>query len=187
MKKILFSTLLSVAVMTTLPSLNAQITSSGAFTVTATIEPCISLTFVSDGSGKALASGSGSGTAALDFGNIQAYGYTPPTGVTQALVGSGASATAFTVSTPFDVLVMQANTISTSYTLSAALNATDANDTWSVGGHAVPSTTPVQITALGTYASATSYAVLLTVPFANNASTGLLAVSNTINFVATAN
>lgn len=187
MKKLLFSTLLSVAMMTTLPNLNAQITSSGAFTVTAMIEPCISLTFSKDASGVALTSGTGTGTAALDFGNIQAYGYTPVTGITQALVGSGASATAFTVSTPFDVLVMQANTISTSYTLTAALNATDANDTWSVGGHAVPSTTPVQLTALGAYGTATSYAVLLTVPFANNASTGLLAVSNTVNFVATAN
>ena len=190
MKKLLLSTLLSVAFMTALSNLYASgVTSSGAFTVTATIEPCISLTFSSDGSGKSLTSGGGSGTAALDFGNIQAYGYTPPTGVTQALVGSGASATAFTVSTPFDVLVMEANSASPNYTLTAQLSAPDVStfDTWSVGGVTVGSVSAAQITATGTYASATSYAVLLTVPFANNASTGLLAVSNTINFVATAN
>lgn len=184
MKKILYSTLLSVAMMTTLPSLYASgVTSSGAFSVTATIEPCISLTFVTDGSGVTL-TGTGTGTATLPFGDIQAYGYAGATGVTQALVGSGASATAFTVSSPFDVLVMQANTGSTSYTLTAALNATDANETWSVGGTSVPSTTPVTITALGTYASATSYALLITIPFTNSTH---LAVSNAINFLATAN
>lgn len=184
-KQISYAVLTSALLAITMPVLKASgLSSNGALTVTATIEPCISLTFGSDGSGVTLSSGDGSATATLAFGNIQAYGYTPPTGVTQALNAAGASATSFSVATPVDVLVMEANSASTGYTLTATLNAADTADSWSVDGSAVLSTGPTTITAVGVYGSVTSHAFLLSVPFTN---TTHLAVSNALNFIATAN
>jgi hypothetical protein len=183
MKTSLFVTVLAAAIVMTAPSLLAQTTSSGTFNVTATIEPTISLTFASDGSGLALLSGSGTSTATLAFGNIQAYGYSAPTGVTQTVVGSGASATAFTVATPFDVLVMEANSTSTSYTLTAALNSADTNsDVWTIDGTTI-TTTPGSITTGGSYGSAASHTLKISIPFANTSGS----ISNAVNFVATAN
>jgi hypothetical protein len=183
MKKALLSALMGVAMLTTVSTLNAQTNpSSGTLTVTATIDPSISLSFASDASGLALASGNGTATATMALGHIAAYGYTPPSGVTQAVNGSAGSATAFSVSTPFDVLVMEANTSSTGYTLTAALGSADTRNTWSVGGTTV-TTTATNLTASGVYNTATSYALLISVPFTNT--TG--SISNTLNFVATAN
>src|SRR5690242_16407708 len=51
----------------------ANPTSSGAMTVTATVDPSISLTFGSDASGLALSSGSGTNTATLALGHVAAY------------------------------------------------------------------------------------------------------------------
>jgi hypothetical protein len=184
MKKLLFSTLLSVAFMTTLSKLDAQPTSSGSFGMTGTIDPSICLTFIADGSGATLTSGGGTGTATLALGHIAAYGETPPTNVTNTLNASGASATSFKVSTPVDVLVMEANTASANYTLTAELNSVDSTNTWSVGGHEVTGASAAQITATGAYGTAVSYAFAVSIPFSNTAS---LSLSNTINFVATAN
>src|ERR1051325_11199914 len=83
-------------------------TSSGTLNVTGSVDPTISLTFVSDGSGATL-SGDGTATATVPFGTVKAYGYTPANGISQHVNGSGTSATQFDVSTPFDVLVMKAN------------------------------------------------------------------------------
>jgi hypothetical protein len=172
------------AVMTTTSTLSAQsATSSGTLTVTGTIDPSISLSFASDASGLALSSGSGTGTATMALGHIAAYGYTAPNGVTQAVNGAAGNATAFSVSTPFDVLVMEANTTSTSYTLTAALNSSDTANIWSVGGVTVTSGTPATITSEGTYDHAASYALLISIPFTNTTGT----INNAINFVATAN
>src|SRR5579862_4699139 len=112
MKRILILTSTILVVVLTVSTVSAQPTSSGAFTVTATIDPSISLTFASDGSGLALTSGNGTAAATLAFGHIKAYGYSAPTGVTQAVNGAGTAATAFSVATPFDVLVMEANSAS---------------------------------------------------------------------------
>lgn len=183
MKKLLLSTLMGVAVMTTVSNLNAQVTSSGGMSVTATIDPSISLTFASDASGLALSSGAGTSTATMALGHIAAYGYTPPTGVTQVVNGAGTSATAFSVATPFDVLVMEANTSSASYTLTAALNSADTTNTWKIDGTAVTNGSPTSITTTGTYDAAHSHTLLVSIPFTNVAGT----ISNAINFVATAN
>jgi hypothetical protein len=185
MKRILYSTLTCAFIAMTLPTLKAaNPSSSGTLTVTASIDPSISLTFASDASGLALTSGSLTNTATMALGHIAAYGYTPPTGVTQTVNGSSPStATNFSVSTPFDVLVMEANTISSSYTLTAALNSADSTNTWKVDGTAVTSGTPISITSSATYDTAASHTLLITVPFTNT--TG--SISNAINFVATAN
>jgi hypothetical protein len=187
LKQISFAVLTSALLAITMPVLNATgVTSNGALTVTATIDPCISLTFFQDGSGVALSSGSGTGTATVPLGDIAAYGYTPPSGITQALNASGGSASAFTVATPFDVLVMEANTASATHTLTATLNlnAADTTNSWFVDTLAVTSSGPTTITATGEYGSAISHTFLLSVPFSN---TTHLAVSNALNFIATAN
>jgi hypothetical protein len=161
-----------------------SVTSSGTLGVTATVEPCISLTFVSHSGALALSSGSGTAAATLGFGNISAYGYTPPTGITQALVGSGASATAFTVTTSFDVLVMEANSTSANYSLTAALNSADTANTWTLNSVAL-TTSAQQVVATGTYDTTTNLPFVLQVPFTETGSG--LSISNTVNFVATAN
>src|SRR5262245_8920236 len=81
----------------------AQATSSGTLTVTATIESSISLTFETDASGVSL-TGAGSSTATLGFGTVSAYG-TIATGNVTRTVG----ASDFTVSSPFGVKVVKAN------------------------------------------------------------------------------
>ena len=157
-------------------------TSSGSIAVSATIDPSISMTFSSDSSGLALSAGAGTSAATMAFGHVAAYGYTPPTGVTQAVNASGASATAFSVATPFDVLVMEANTTSSGYTLTATLQNADSTNTWSIDGTTVTHAGQT-ITASGTYDSATSHTLLVSVPFTNVSGS----ISNTINFLATAN
>lgn len=184
MRKTLFSTFTAaVILMSASSALSAQtVTSSGTFTVTATIDPSISLSFASDTSGLALASGNGTNTATLAFGHVAAYGYTAPTGVTQSVNGTAGNATSFNISTPFDVLVMKANSTSSSYTLTAALNSADTTNTWTIDSKTVTSD-PTSITSSGTYDSAASHTLQVTIPFTNT--TG--SISNAVNFVATAN
>jgi hypothetical protein len=91
--------------------------------VTAVTVGSVSLTFVTDGSGVTL-SGTGTSAASLDFGTVQAFGGTPATNVTETVNGTSS----FAVSTPFDVVVGVANFTSTDYTLTAALQSTDATN-----------------------------------------------------------
>jgi hypothetical protein len=80
-----------------------------------------------------------------------------------------------------DVVVQVANQTSSNYTLTAALQTTDATNTWQLGATTI-TTTPATLTATGAYGS-TSYTVKLTIPFTEAAG----AITNTINFTATAN
>lgn len=92
------------------------------------------------------------------------------------------SASDFTVSSPFGVKVVQANTSSANYTLAAALASADSTNTWKI--NAIALTTSNQ--NLGTtysYGSSVAHTMYLTVPF--SASTG--AISKALNFTATAN
>src|SRR5260370_24111209 len=59
------------------------------------------IAFVSDPSGITL-SGSGTSSASLSFGTVQAFGGTVPSGVTKSVAGNS-----WTLSTPFDVLVQE--------------------------------------------------------------------------------
>jgi hypothetical protein len=159
-----------------MPILSAAQTASGTLAVSATLQSSISMVFNSDAAGVALGS-AGTNAATLNFGNISAYG------TLAANVSRSVGATSFTVSTPFDVQVDKSNSSSASYTLTAQLNAADAVNSWAVGGSAVASGAPTTLAAAGTYGSSTAYSLALTVPM----SSGAPSISNTINFVATAN
>ena len=154
----------------------AQTTASGTLAVNATVQSSISMVFNSDESGVPLGS-AGTNAATLNFGNISAYGALSPN--VSRVVG-GAS---FTVSTPFDVQVSKSNSASANYSLTAQLNAADAVNSWAVGGSAVTSAAATTLTAAGSYGANSAYTLALTVPLASGAG----AISNTINFVATAN
>ncbi len=159
------------------PALAASPTASGTLTVTATVNSSIKLIFNSDPSGVPL-TGSGTNTATLAFGTIQAYGGTPATGVTITPGGSS-----FTASSPFQVQVNLANSSSANYTLTGQLGTADSTNTWKVGTTTVTSASAATITSSGTYGSSTSYTLGLTIPYSEAAGS----ISNTIDFVATAN
>ena len=146
-----------------------------------------SLTFTlrSDASGLTLG-GSGTSSASMSLGSMQAFGGPVPSGVTKTTAGSS-----WTISTPFDVTVTCKNltsllpcTLATSgsYVLTAQLQSADATNTWKVGGLTL---TNVSVSTLSSSASygQTAYTFALTVPF--NESSGI--ISNHINFVAIAN
>jgi hypothetical protein len=171
------STLTVVAFLLFAPSfLSAQATSGGSMAVTATVESSISLTLENDASGVSM-TGAGSNSATLAFGNIYAYGSFSTTGVTRS---TGASD--FTVSTPFGVKVIKANSSSSDYSLTAALNSADATNTWKIDSVTL-STTAQSIAATSSYGSAVQHTLHLDV--LDSASSG--DISNTVNFTATAN
>ncbi len=149
---------------------------SGTVAVSATTVASVSLTFVSDASGITLG-GTGTSAATVAFGSVQAYGGSVPTGVTKTVNGT----TNWSLSTPLDVVVQVANQTSANYTLTAALQTADTTNTWALGATSL-STTAATLTATGAYGS-TPYTFKLTVPF--SAAAG--AISNTMNFTATAN
>jgi hypothetical protein len=134
------------------------------------------LTFVTDGSGITLGS-SGTSAATMAFGSVQAYGGSLPANVTRVVTGTST----WSLSTPFDVVVQVANQTSSNYTLTAALQTADSTNTWSLGATNL-TTTAATLTSTGAYGS-TAYTFKLTIPF--SAAAG--AVSNTLNFTATAN
>jgi hypothetical protein len=166
-----------VAIAGGLVSPAAKATSTtGTVAVTATTAASVSLTFVSDGAGITLGN-SGTSAASVALGSVQAYGGTVPTGVTKTVNGS----TNWSLSTPIDVVVEVANQTSGSYTLTAALQTADTTNTWQLGSTSL-TTTAATLTSTGTYGS-TPYTFVLTIPFSEAAG----AISNTINFTATAN
>ena len=166
------------ASLLTVPSLAAaQLnTATGTLTVTATVESSIGLTFENDLAGVAM-TGAGTNTATMALGSISAYGTISTPGVTRTL-----SASDFTVSSPFGVKVIKANTSSATYTLAAALNTTDTTNTWRINALAL-TTSNQNLGATYAYGSPVGHTMYLTVPF--TASTG--AVSRVLNFTATAN
>jgi hypothetical protein len=154
----------------------AQDTSTGTLTVTATVDSSIGLTFENDAAGVAL-TGAGTNAATMSLGSISAYETISTPGVTRTV-----SASDFTVSSPFGVKVVKANTSSASYTLAAALGSADATNTWKINATTL-STSNQNLGTTYSYGSAVAHTVYLTVPF--TASTG--AISKVLNFTATAN
>jgi hypothetical protein len=155
----------------------AQTTASGTLSVTATVNGSIQLVFNSNAAGIAL-TGGGTNAATLAFGNVSAFG----------AIGAGivrtTTASNFTVSSAVDVQVSKTNSASANYTLKAQLGTADAVNTWSVGGVAVTSAAQSTLTGTGAYAANTNFPVAITVPFTTASGTN---ISNTINYVATAN
>jgi len=138
----------------------------------------ITITFSSDPSGISLA-GSGTSSASMAFGNIQAYGGAVPAGVTKTLNGT----TSWNLSTPLDLLVTLSGLTSANYMLTAQLGSPDPANTWKLGGVTLSSAAPGTITASGSYSTTTPYTLGLTIPFSASAGT----ISNNINFIVTAN
>jgi hypothetical protein len=170
--------ILSLIILTTaLGGVASATTASGTVGVTATVVSFMSLTFVTDASGITLG-GSGTSAATIAFGSVQAYGGSVPTDVTRTANGT----TNWKLATPFDVVVAIANQTSANYTLTAQLSSSDAVNTWQLGSTTVTSASAAALTATGTYGT-TVYTLNLTIPFTEAAG----AISNTINFVATAN
>jgi hypothetical protein len=166
-----------VAAVTLMPAFAAaQDTSSGTLTVTATVESSIGLTFENDAAGVSM-SGAGTNAATMALGTISAYNTISTPGVTRTL-----GASSFTVSSPFGVKVVKANSASSNYTLSAALASADSTNTWTVNSTALTTTSQTLGSTYG-YGSAIAHTVYLTVPF--SASTG--AISKVLNFTAVAN
>jgi hypothetical protein len=164
--------------MLILPTLaSAQGTGGGSLAVTATIVPTITLVLDTDGAGVTL-TGTGTNAASLGFGSVSAYA------ALSLNVGRTVNGvTNYTISTPFDVKVTQANSPSLTYTLAAELNAVDGTNTWTIGGVTITGSAPANVTATGVYGGDVAYSLVLTIPFGETA--GL--VSNTINFAATPN
>jgi len=153
-------------------------TSSGVLTVQAELTSSISMSFVSDTNGVAL-TGTGLNIATLDFGSVSQFSV-PPTTITQT-----ATSTTFTVGTPFDVSVLKSNVTSANYTLSAQLQTLDAVNVWAIDTVTVATApaTPTAVTVTGAYATNALHTLTVTMPFSEAAGT----VTNTINFLATAN
>jgi hypothetical protein len=171
----LFTLFLAAALA--MPIVSAAQSASGTLAVKANVQSSISMAFNTDSSGVALGN-SGTNAATLDFGNISAYGT-----LSVANVSRSVGASSFTVSTPFDVMVNEANSSSASYTLKAQLASLDSTNSWALGSNAITSTSQATLTSSGSYGSNAAYTLALTVPFSSAASS----ISNTINFVATAN
>jgi hypothetical protein len=145
--------------------------------VTATVVGSMSITFSSDASGITLG-GSGTSAVTIAFGSVQAYGGSVPMGVTKTVNAP----TNWSLSTPFDVTVEVANLTSSNYTLSAQLQTSDATNTWKLGTTTITSASAATLTSTGAY-GLTTYTLNLTIPFSEAAGS----ISNTLNFVATAN
>ena len=168
--------LLALTLTVGAPFANA-VSGTGTVAVTATTTGSVSLTFVTDDAGITLG-GSGTSAATIAFGTLRAFGGTVPAGVT-FIPSNG---TAYGVSTPFDVNVSLSNSSSPDYTLTAALQSSDAVNTWDVSGTTL-TTTAQALTIAGTYGTPTPYTFTLSIPIAASAGS----ISNTMNFVATAN
>jgi hypothetical protein len=160
------------------PSVAAAQPSSapGTLTVTANVESSIGLTFENDAAGVAL-TGAGTNAATMALGSISAYNAISTPGVTRTV-----SASDFTVSSPFAVRVVKANTSSASYTLAAALGSADSTNAWRINTTTL-STSNQNLGATYSYGSPVAHTMYLTVPF--TASTG--GISKVVNFTATAN
>ena len=175
-KHLLNAAMVATTLLTVPAVAAAQDTATGTLTVTATVESSIGLTFENDAAGVSM-SGAGTNAATMAFGTVSAFNTIATPGVTRTVAAAD-----FTVSSPFGVKVVKANTSSANYTLAAALGSADSTNTWRI--NAVSLTTANQ--DLGTsfsYGSPVAHTVYLTVPF--SASTG--AVSKVLNFTATAN
>jgi hypothetical protein len=168
-------------------------TSNGTLTVTATVNPSISLTFTSATGGPTL-TGAGTNAATLNFGNISAYG-SEPSGVSlDSGSTSGLCSSCFVVYAPVNIVVSGSDvTTANGFSLTAELGSTD-NYYWGVSTSTTTPSAPLSnssptslytSTSTGTYGtSGNAVYVFLGV---SNGSTVTSQPNNTIAFIATAN
>lgn len=144
----------------------------------------IALIFDSASNGVSL-SGSGTGTATLNFGTISAYG-SLASGVTR----TGPSGGSFTVSTPFSVKVIEGGLNSRNYTLTAKLTAAAPTGLTYQVDTVTLSTTSHTLQTNGTYGTDVGHTAYLQVSTAASGAGGPAVgtpLTDTINFTATAN
>lgn len=170
----------AAALMFATSSVASAQTANGTLTVNATVTGSIQLVFNNDGSGVNLTSGAGTSAATLDFGSVSAFGALGSAFITRTVNGT----TSFTVSTPVDVNVTKSNSASANYTLTAQLGTADATNSWAVATKPITNASATTITATGSYATNAAEAIAITIPQTTASGT---VISNTINFVATAN
>lgn len=146
----------------------------------------VTLVLQSDANGITLG-GSGTNSASISFGSLQAFGSSLPSGVSRTVGGTN-----WTLSTPFDVKVTCINfttllpcnlVMSQGYTLTAQLQSADTINIWRLSGISLTNASATTLTSSGTYSQAAAYTFALTIPFTESAGT----INNTINLVATAN
>jgi hypothetical protein len=142
---------------------------------TSTTSAEISLRFASNPAGL-MVTGGETGTATVNFGAISAIA-TPPLGVTRTY-----EASTFTLSTPFDVSVVQVVGISTSYTLQARLN-TVQTFTWMVGGQVLTTTYQTLLPTPRTYDTLYTHNLAFRIPY----TTAPGSISTVLDFLAIAN
>ena len=159
-------------------------TASGTINATLINWNGISLVFDSDPSGVTLGA-NGSSNASLNFQTISASGTLSP-GVTR----TASTSSSFTVTTYFDVKVIEGGLNSTGYTLTANLaSAAPQGLTYQVDSVAL-TTGSQSISTNGTYNTDVKHALNLQVSTASPTTTGPAIntpLTATINFVATAN
>jgi hypothetical protein len=146
----------------------------------------LTLTLQSDASGLTLG-GSGTNSATMSFGAMQAFGGTVLSGVTKT-VGTAH----WTINTPFDVKVTCSNLLTLlpctllltpTYSLTAQLESADAINSWEIGGTTLSSSSASTLTSTGTYGAVTAYTFSLKIPFSESSG----AISNSINFLSVSN
>lgn len=161
----------------------AQTQASGTLNATLVNLNGIAIVFNTDASGVTL-TGSGSATAAVNFGNVSAYGALAA-GVTRSAV----SASSFTVSTPFDVDVV-GGLLSNSYTLTVSLGSAAPTGLSYILDSLTLTTAAQNVTTAGTYNTSAKHTLGLKVstlaPSSGGPATGT-AITTTLNFVASAN
>jgi hypothetical protein len=153
-------------------------TSSATLTIMAQVQSSISLVFTTDTNGVVL-TGSGTNVATLNFGSVSQF-ISPPSKVTETI-----GATSFTVSTPFDIRVDKSNVTSANYALTAEVQTADSVNTWMIDTFplTIVPAAATSLTVTGVYGTDVVHRLFLTIPF----SAGASVISNSINFVATAN
>ncbi len=176
MKKVRFPALVLVALVCGAASASAT-SSSATLAVSVTVGSSMSFVLQADASGITLTN-SGTSAVTAPFGTMSAYGGTVPVGVVRTVNGTSS----WKISTPFDAVIAVANQSSTSFTLTAQLASSDSTNTWQVETVTITSASASTVTSTGTYGTSV-YTLNLTIPFSETAGT----ISNTINFVATAN
>ena len=161
-------------------------TSSSTLVVSMQVQSTLNLVFVNNGTGDGYCqlTGVNTNSAALNFGIASIAGDNQSC-VLFSTSGSGSSET-YTVASNVYLEVTATNTSSSSFSLTGALGtAAPANVTWTIASMPSPplSTTPATITTSSSYG--TPYDMYLSVTVKSSVASGSL--SNTINFVATAN
>jgi hypothetical protein len=175
MKK-LFILTIAAAMMMLMSSFASAQTANGTLTVSAMVNSSIQLVFQKDAAGAAIGNANTS-AATLTFGAVSAFG-AAPAGVTETT-----AANSFTLSTPVDVVVTEANSASVNYKLTAQLQAPPSNgQTFTVNAVSL-STSAQPINATAAYGT-TVATVAETIPFAVPNGTTL---TDVITFTATAN